>query len=117
MSLVAGSLGPRYRVLGDAAAYEKWGLDPQEEQMSAGLMPGEAGYGAEAPERWGRLIRGDDAERVPTEPGDYPSFYPDVARAILEGTAPPVALADAVATLEILEAARDSAGPATAARG
>ncbi len=116
MSLVAGSLGPRYRVLGDGGAYEKEGLDPQEEQLSAGLMPGSAGYGAEPAERWGRLIRGDESEPVPTEPGDYPSFYADVARAVREGGEPPVALEDAVATLEILEAARDSAGSAGAAR-
>jgi predicted dehydrogenase len=109
MSAVAGSLGPRYRVLGTGAGYEKLGLDPQEAQMSAGVMPGHPDYGAEPPARWGRLVRGDETEPVPTERGDYPRFYAEVARAIREGSAPPVPAEEAVAVLELLEAARDSA--------
>jgi predicted dehydrogenase len=109
MSAVVGSLGPRFRVLGSSAAYEKAGLDPQEAQMSEGIMPGHPEYGLEPPSRWGRLVRGEDAEAVPTERGDYPRFYADVARALLDASPPPVAAADAVATLEILEAARESA--------
>jgi predicted dehydrogenase len=109
MSAVAGSLGPRYRVLGSSAAYEKTGLDPQEGQMSQGVMPGHPEYGLEPESRWGRLVRGEEAEAVPTERGDYPRFYADVARALLDESPPPVAATDAVATLEILEAARESA--------
>ena len=109
MSAVAGSLGPRFRVLGLSGAYEKHGLDPQEEQMSRGVAPGNPEYGLEPEDRWGRLIRGDESEAVPTERGDYPRFYASVARAILDGSPPPVSAADAVATLEILEAAGESA--------
>jgi predicted dehydrogenase len=109
MSAVAGSLGPRFRVLGSSAAYEKTGLDPQEGQMSEGIMPGHPEYGLEPESRWGRLVRGEDAELVPTERGDYPRFYADVARALLEEAPPPVAATDAVVVLEILEAARESA--------
>jgi predicted dehydrogenase len=109
MSAVAGSLGPRFRVLGLSGAYEKQWLDPQEEQMSRGIMPGHPEYGLEPADRWGRIVRGDEAEPVPTERGDYPRFYPSVARAILDGSPPPVSAGDAVATLEILEAARESA--------
>jgi predicted dehydrogenase len=109
MSAVAGSLGPRFRVLGSSAAYEKTGLDPQEGQMSEGIMPGHPEYGLEPSSRWGRLVRGDDSEPVATERGDYPRFYADVARALIEDAPPPVPSADAVATLEILEAARESA--------
>jgi predicted dehydrogenase len=109
MSAVAGSLGPRFRVLGSSAAYEKTGLDPQEGQMVEGIMPGHPEYGLEPESRWGRLVRGEGAEAVPTERGDYPRFYADVAQALLDGAPPPVAAADAVTTLEILEAARESA--------
>ncbi len=106
MSAVAGALGPRYRVLGLAGAYVKWGLDPQEEQMSAGRMPGDPGYGEEPSERWGRIHRGEQSEAVPTERGDYPAFYVEVARSIRGGTDPPVALAEAVEVMEVLESAR-----------
>jgi predicted dehydrogenase len=108
MSLVAGALGPRYRVLGDAGAYEKHGLDPQEDQLSAGVMPGEPGYGAEPADRWGSLVRGDRTDRVPTERGHYPAFYADVTDAIRGHRTPAVSLAQAVAVLEILETARAS---------
>jgi predicted dehydrogenase len=109
MSAVAGSLGPRFRVLGLAGAFEKHGLDPQEAQMSAGVMPGHPDFGTEPQERWGRLLRGDVGEPVPTDRGDYPRFYAGVAAAIREGSPPPVLARDAVATLEILEAARSAA--------
>jgi predicted dehydrogenase len=109
MSAVAGSLRPRYRVLGLGGAFEKDGLDPQEEQLVKGIVPGDAGYGMEPPERWGRLVRGDESEPVRTERGDYPSFYSGVAAAIRGESPPPVDAADAIATLEVLEAARTSA--------
>lgn len=109
MSLIAGSLGPRFRVLGLEGAYEKVGLDPQEDQLGAGIEPSQEAYGVEPRESWGRLVRGDDREPVQTEPGAYPRFYAGVAAAIRDGTAPPVDPEDAVGTLEILEAASASA--------
>jgi predicted dehydrogenase len=72
-------------------------------------MPDEADYGLEPPERWGRLVRGDESEPVRTERGDYPSFYSGVAAAIRGESPPPVDAADAIATLDVLEAARASA--------
>jgi predicted dehydrogenase len=114
MSLVAGSLGPRFRVLGLAGAYEKDGLDPQEDQLDAQSMPGHPGYGTEPPERWGRLVRGDRSEPVETERGDYRRFYADVAAAIRSGAPPPVDPEDAVRTLEILEAAARSSASGAA---
>lgn len=108
MGLVAGSLGPRFRVLGLGGAYEKHGLDPQEEQLASGMLPGDAGYGVEPRERWGALKRGSEREPVPTERGDYPRFYAQVAEAIGTGAPAPVDVADAILALEVLEAARRS---------
>ncbi len=109
MSLVAASLGPRFRVLGLEGAYEKEGLDPQEDQLSEDAMPGDPDYGVEPSDRWGRLVRGERSEPVATERGDYGRFYADVADAVRNGTPPPVDPDDAVRTLEILEAAGRSA--------
>jgi predicted dehydrogenase len=108
MSAVAGSLGPRFRVLGLGGAYEKEGLDPQEGQLDGGAMPGEPGFGVEPPDRWGALVRGERSEPVETVPGDYRRFYADVADAVRNGAPPPVDPEDAVRTLEILEAAARS---------
>ena len=35
-----------------------YGLDPQEQQLKDGMVPGDDGYGVEPPERWGAIIRG-----------------------------------------------------------
>ncbi|MGH2637395.1 MAG: Gfo/Idh/MocA family protein [Actinomycetota bacterium] len=112
-SAVAASLGPRLRVLGLAAAYEKSGLDPQEEQLAAGMAPSDVEYGREPEERWGRLSVGGEVRAVPTERGRYPRYYEGVAAAIRDGAPPPVSGADAIATLEILEAARASGSTGT----
>ncbi|MCQ4042432.1 Gfo/Idh/MocA family oxidoreductase [Streptantibioticus rubrisoli] len=113
MSAVCPQLGPRFRVLGSAAGYVKYGLDPQEAALREGLRPG-SGWGTEAQEAWGRLGAGESpltggGTTVPTLPGDYPAYYAGIAAALREGTAPPVTAREAVAALEVLEAARVSA--------
>jgi predicted dehydrogenase len=104
MSALAGQLGPRFRVLGDRAAFVKHGLDIQEEALRAGRKPNEPGWGEEPPEGWGRLGVDGDLREVQTEPGNYRAFYEGVA-ASLGGAPPPVDPADAVTVLELLEGA------------
>ncbi len=113
MSSVAADDEGRFRVLGSRAAYVKTGLDVQEAVLRAGGRPGSADWGEEPPERWGRLGAGDAWEPVPTERGDYPAFYAAIAAALRDGAPPPVDPADAVAVLEIIEAARRSAAERT----
>ncbi|MCS7481592.1 Gfo/Idh/MocA family oxidoreductase [Umezawaea endophytica] len=104
---LTADLGPRFRVLGDKAAYVKFGMDPQEELLKSGATPGE-GWGVDAPENWGSLRAGPEETRVPTENGNYPAFYAGVVAAISGGTAP-VPPVDAVSGLEVIEAAMRSA--------
>lgn len=113
MGLVAGSLGPRFRVLGLGGAYEKHGLDPQEAQLASGMLPGDPAYGVEPAEDWGALDRGSEREPVPTERGDYPRFYAELAAALQAGTSPPVDVQDAILALDVLEAARRSSATGT----
>ncbi|HEX6116202.1 MAG TPA: Gfo/Idh/MocA family oxidoreductase, partial [Solirubrobacterales bacterium] len=109
-SSVAGALGPRLRVLGSRAAYVVDALDGQEDALEARCRPGPGeGWGAEPEERWGRLVRGDESEPVPSERGAWPDFYARMAECLAGGGPPPVDPADAVAVLEILERARASA--------
>lgn len=108
MNVISAQLGPRFRLLGRLAAYVKHGLDVQEAALRGGARPG-PGWGEEPEERWGRLGVGDDTRPVRTEPGDYRRFYAGVVASLRTGAPPPVAPADAVATLEVLEAARRSA--------
>ncbi|GAA2801343.1 Gfo/Idh/MocA family protein [Saccharopolyspora taberi] len=113
MSKFAAQHGPRFRVLGDRAAFTKYGLDPQEAVLRAGERPVDDSWGVEPEELWGELGTVDGGRRVPTLPGAYPAFYDSVVSALRESTAAPVDPADSVAGLEIIEAARRSAAKGT----
>ncbi|TLQ45687.1 Gfo/Idh/MocA family protein [Streptomyces marianii] len=115
VSATTAQLGPRFRVLGSAAGYVKYGLDPQEAALRDGDRP-EPGrpWGREPQERWGRLGSGESpltggGHPVETLPGDYPAYYAGVAAALRDGTAPPVTAYEAADALDVLEAARRSA--------
>lgn len=105
-SAVAAQLGPRLRVLGSKAAYVKWGLDPQEAQLSDGLRPGDPGYGRERDDRFGELGRENDTRRIRTDPGTYQTYYQRLRDAITEGAPPPSPAEDGVRVLELIEQAR-----------
>jgi scyllo-inositol 2-dehydrogenase (NADP+) len=107
-SMLAAQVGPRFRALGSKAAYVKWGLDVQEEELRQGRTPADPGFGEEPPEAWGRLGSDDASEPVETERGRYVEFYEQLERAISSGKGPPVPLAAGVATLRVIEAARAS---------
>ena len=107
MSLVAGAPGPRLRVLASEGAYVVDAVDSQEAALRAGRRPGvDEPWGVEPEGSWGRLVRGDEEEGVPSERGAWPEFYAGIARALREGGPPPVDARDAVETLEVIEGAR-----------
>ena len=109
-----GAPGPRLRAAGTAGSYVIQDVDGQEAQLRSGVSPASAGpdWGAEPPDRWGHLQRGDTAEPVPSAHGAWNVFYPAFAAAV-RGTQPvPVDPWDAVATAAVLDAARMSAATA-----
>jgi predicted dehydrogenase len=108
-SAAAAVPGPRFRVLGQLGGFEKHGLDPQEDALAGGAVPGGFGWGAEPEDRWGRLSDGGSERTIPTERGDYPAYYGGIVDALRTGAAPPVDVADAIEGLDVLEAARESA--------
>jgi predicted dehydrogenase len=105
MSAISADLGPRFRVLGDQAAYTSYGLDGQEAQLRDGLTPQDPGYGVTPPEAYGLVGTPGETRPHPTEHGRYQDFYPAVAAAVRGEAPPPVTLDDAVAGLEVIEAA------------
>jgi predicted dehydrogenase len=108
MSAVAAAPGPRLRVLGTRAAFVVPDVDGQEDALRAGRRPGDLGpWGIEDESRWGRLVLGGESDPVPSERGDWPSFYARLVGSLREGGPPPVDPRDAVAVLEVLDAARD----------
>lgn len=105
--LVGGGL-PRFAVHGTAGSWIKHGLDVQEDQLKAGLLPGFAGWGEDP--RPARLLRGDgDGELDALQPGRYQNFYAAVRDAICADGANPVPALQAIATIAVLETVVESA--------
>jgi predicted dehydrogenase len=106
---VQGSPAPRFRVRGTEGAYVvPAGMDGQEPALMAGERPGADWY-TEAPERWGRLERGDEGEPVPSERGRWDTYYPAFAAAVRGEGPVPVDPRDAIASLTVIDAIRSSA--------
>ncbi|ONI88954.1 oxidoreductase [Actinosynnema sp. ALI-1.44] len=104
-STLAAQPGPRFRVLGSASAYTKYGLDVQEAALKAGEGPGTPGWGEEPEEAWGLLGVAGETTPVPTKSGAYQYFYTAMVSALRDGGPVPVAPESAVAALEIIETA------------
>lgn len=99
----------RLQVSGSRAGYVKRGVDVQEERLLAGGLPVPGHSGVEPADRWGTLHRGDEATAVETVPGDWTAFYRQLVAHLRDGLQPPVPADEAVAVIDVLDAARHSA--------
>ena len=108
-SSVAAHHAPRMRVLGERGAFVKQHADPQEAALRSGLRPSGPDWGQEAPESWGIVTDGTHEEPVRSEPGAYQRFYGELLATLRDGAPPPVPAEDALAGLDIIEAAQRSA--------
>lgn len=115
-SAVAADAGPRFRLLGSAGAYVKQGMDVQEAALKEGAIPNGPGWGAEPEAAWGRLGTPGRMRPVPTEPGAYGEFYAAVRDSLRDGSPPPVTMEEAIAVLDVIEAARRSGREGSAIR-
>jgi predicted dehydrogenase len=105
-----GAPGPRFRVTGSTGTFAVEPDDGQAERLLAGQDPGDGAFGTVPQARWGRIYRGENVspEPVPAEKGRWSSFYSAFARAVRHEGPLPVDPRDAVAALEVLDAARTS---------
>jgi predicted dehydrogenase len=102
--------GPRFRVTGTKASVVLTTADTQEDVLVTGAMPSTVGtWGIEEPSELDRLHTPSGSAPVSLERGAWDTFYPAFARAVRGDGAPPVEAVDAVATADVLEAARVSA--------
>lgn len=103
--------GPRFRVTGtDASFIVVPDMDSQEPRLVAGRTPAtEAEWGVEPEDRWGRLFSAGESRALPPERGAWDTYYPAFAAAVRGDGPVPVDPWDAVATAEVLDAARQSA--------
>ena len=108
-SNLVASARPRFAIHGSAGSFVKFGLDPQEERLAAGVSPLDMGFANESPENYGWLHQGDVRENLPSKTGVYLEFYRGMARAIRDGNAPPVDPRDSLVGVRLLQLARRSA--------
>ncbi|MBT2533216.1 Gfo/Idh/MocA family oxidoreductase [Arthrobacter sp. ISL-48] len=103
MNGMAAQVGPRFHVLGSRAGYTKWGLDSQEPALVAGMSPSDPAYGVDSQESWGVLGIDGATEPVPAEKGAYPTFYNELATALRGEGSLPVAPAESLEVLKVIE--------------
>ena len=112
--------GPRYILHGTHGSFLKWGIDPQEEALKAGKIPGVKGWGSDLPNMFGILNTevGDTEkrERIPTIPGNYMAYYDNIYEHLRHGSELAVKGEEARNVIRIIEAAYESAEKGEAVR-
>jgi len=113
-STLSALVPPRFTLHGTRGSYLKQGLDTQEDQLKAGLRPGDPEFGVNAPGVL-RVLEGNaDAQfeaeyQSPTEVGAYTEFYRLFGRAVQASEALPVTVSEAVHVMRLLALAQESA--------
>lgn len=99
------------RAYGDKGAYVSYGTDAQAQQIFAGQRPTDDpdAWGFEPESNWGTLYTDEGPVKVPAEQGRYHDYYAAFAKAVADGTEPPVTAETGARTLAVLDAARQSA--------
>lgn len=98
---LAGAPGPRTRLLGREGTYLVADVDGDHTACGDWRDPDA--------EHRGWLVRGEQAEPVARAAGEWADFYVGVREALTQTSAPPVDPWEAVAALEVIDAARRSA--------
>ncbi|MEX3935919.1 oxidoreductase [Paraburkholderia phymatum] len=109
-SALTAIVAPRFTIHGTRGSYVKHGLDTQEDQLKAGLRPGDAGFGGGNEAGKLRVLEGEqEVQRdLPTRDGVYVEFYRALAASICDGAPFPVSAQDAVDVMTIIELAARS---------
>jgi predicted dehydrogenase len=109
--------GPRFRVTGSNATLVVTTCDTQEDVLVTGSSPATSDtWGVEVPSELDRIFSASASVPVTLARGAWDTYYPAFARAVRGEGSPPVGPADAVATADVLEAARVSATTREAVR-
>lgn len=111
-SYLVRTSGPRYVLHGTKGSFVKYGTDPQEAMLKAGIRPGTPGWGREPEAYWGKLETEQDGKTskiiMATLTGSYMEYYDNIW-AVMSGAAVLlVKPADAMRNIEIIEAALKS---------
>lgn len=100
---------PKWVLYGTKGTYIKKNIDQQEYDLKAGIMPGEPGFGLDAPQDYGQVTylnqNGDRIEKViPSLAGDYGRVYDAVYATLVEGQPKLISDQEMLTVIELLEA-------------
>jgi scyllo-inositol 2-dehydrogenase (NADP+) len=106
-SLLVREDSPRYILQGTKGSFVKYGIDIQEDQLKAGMMPNDANFGAEPSENQGLInaeingigIRG----KVETKVGAWHLLFQNIHDVIVLGKEPLIKLEEVLEQIKILE--------------
>jgi scyllo-inositol 2-dehydrogenase (NADP+) len=112
-SLAVGLPGPRFTLAGTRGALRITALDTQEDRLKLGEIPG-AEWGVEPAastiEIWSSDAQGElTHSTLPFSTGNWPEYYREVLAFLTDSTTPTVTLNQAVGTMQVMDAARESA--------
>lgn len=114
--LISGALGnpdlPRFDLASERTLINIGTGDPQQDQLAAGLNPHDDGWGVADTSQWWVKEDASVARPLDAERGWWPGYYEAVAE-WAHGGAAPVTAADGVATMAVIEAARQAAEQGT----
>lgn len=105
----------RFSLQGSAGSYRKFHLDPQENQLKAGLSFASEEWGVTVDSEHGTLYRETEQTTVPTHKGDYLGFYTQLAEALTPGSDAdlPADASSVVDVIVLIELAREAARTGT----
>lgn len=107
---------PQFLIHGSRGSFIKYGIDQQEADLKAGIMPGMAGFGEDNTFSYGKLEylnqNGDSITReVKTPLGDYGRIYDNVYDVIVNGGEPLFTSEQILTVVEIMERAYEAPSP------
>ena len=107
---------PKFILHGTMGSFIKYGIDQQENDLKAQIMPGMTNFGQDAPSAYGHLhyqnSNGDWIDKdLPTPTGDYGRVYDAMVATLTAGQPKLVSDTEILTDLRILEAGIQTTGP------
>jgi scyllo-inositol 2-dehydrogenase (NADP+) len=103
---------PRYILHGTEGSFIKYGIDPQEQALKDGKIPGAPGWGVEGKEYWGKLNTTIDGLHfeglIETFAGNYSNFYKSLHDSIRNSVPLAVKPEESRDVIKIIEACYES---------
>lgn len=104
--------GPKFMVHGSLGSFIKYGMDPQEDELKLGKIPGGQDWGLEPENLHGRLnskFPGKEFNGVyPSLKGDYPAFYNKLYDSLTTGKELSVKPIEPLNVIRVIKAAEES---------